>query len=270
MPSTRSDRKRVVRDEDDLPTNESASPNSATPHAMTRRGTKSKAVNLSGSPKTRSSTHQTPSQPNASSSSSSTTTTAGAATGSTNTGNASESTATSADASVPAQQTAPPRANTNPFHITPDQLMKQYQMLTDQQKSILATYSPADQKKLLEQQIAKRIYEQMSPADQALARARAQQAHQQNQARNQLNGGGAGPGDGSNGILGPTRIFDFSETAESLLKKFENDPPSLVLHIHPSHFRFGNQETVIPKNSPLMKVRLVLNDIPFIYLMLRD
>lgn len=50
------------------------------------------------------------------------------------------------------------------------------------------------------------------------------------------------------------RFYHFAETPETILKKYENESPSLILHIHPSHFRFGNQETVIPKNSPLMKM----------------
>ncbi|KAG5360832.1 Transcription factor SPT20 [Yarrowia sp. B02] len=52
------------------------------------------------------------------------------------------------------------------------------------------------------------------------------------------------------------RAYFFSETTESLLKKYEKDAPSLELHIHKTHFRFGSQESVIPKNSPLIKIFL--------------
>ncbi|KAA8916431.1 hypothetical protein TRICI_001426 [Trichomonascus ciferrii] len=48
--------------------------------------------------------------------------------------------------------------------------------------------------------------------------------------------------------------YDFAETSESLLKKYANEPPSIELHIHHTHYRFGNQEGVLPKNSPLIKM----------------
>lgn len=50
------------------------------------------------------------------------------------------------------------------------------------------------------------------------------------------------------------REYNFSETSESLLAKYENEPPSIELHIYPTHYRFGNQEGVIPKNSPLIRM----------------
>lgn len=207
MPPTRSDRKRIVRDEEDLPANGSAQQQNAQLSggtAMSRRGTSS-----SVSPKLQ----QQMSQVNM----------------------------TQQQHQQQLQQQAMARSE-NPFNISQEQLMQQYQMLTDHQKSVLATYSQADQKKLLEQQVAKGIYEKMTPAEQAIARARAQQNQQMNRARGQAN------------VPMGSRVFYFSETPEALLKKFENDPPSLILHIHPTHFGFGNQETVIPKNSPLMKV----------------
>ncbi|KAG5373162.1 Transcription factor SPT20 [Yarrowia sp. C11] len=52
------------------------------------------------------------------------------------------------------------------------------------------------------------------------------------------------------------RAYFFCETTESILKKYEKDAPSLELHIHKTHFRFGSQESVIPKNSPLIKIFL--------------
>lgn len=197
MPSTRSDRKRIVRDEEDFPANGSSLP-SSTEGGLVMNRQKGSATLKASSPVLNSQQQQQ---------------------------NAAARTA-------------------NPFNITPEQLMQQYQMLTDTQKAVLTTYSPADQKKLLEQQVAKRIYEKMIPAEKALLRARIQQAQLQNHAR----------GVQSN-VMGP-RMFFFPETPALLLKKFENEPPSLVLHVHPSHFRFGNQETVIPRNSPLMKVFL--------------
>lgn len=48
--------------------------------------------------------------------------------------------------------------------------------------------------------------------------------------------------------------YNFSETADSILAKYANEPASLELHIHHTHFRFGNQEGVLPKNSPLIKM----------------
>ncbi|KAF5113090.1 hypothetical protein DV454_003800 [Geotrichum candidum] len=50
--------------------------------------------------------------------------------------------------------------------------------------------------------------------------------------------------------------FYAAESPETLLAKYANETPSLILHIHHTHFRFGNQESVIPKNSPLMKAFL--------------
>ncbi|CAN6637887.1 hypothetical protein TRVA0_016S02190 [Trichomonascus vanleenenianus] len=52
----------------------------------------------------------------------------------------------------------------------------------------------------------------------------------------------------------PMRNYNFCETSESLLQKYANEPPSIELHIHHTHFRFGNQEGVLPKNSALIKI----------------
>lgn len=51
----------------------------------------------------------------------------------------------------------------------------------------------------------------------------------------------------------PQKVFRFAETTESILAKYASEPPSLELHIHPTHYRFGNQDGVLPKNSPTMK-----------------
>lgn len=45
----------------------------------------------------------------------------------------------------------------------------------------------------------------------------------------------------------------FYESNEELLKKYENYPASLELHIHENHYRFGSKDTVIPKNSSTIK-----------------
>lgn len=63
------------------------------------------------------------------------------------------------------------------------------------------------------------------------------------------------------GVMGvraypPQKPFYAAESPENLLAKYATETPSLILHIHHTHFRFGNQESVIPKNSPLMKAFL--------------
>lgn len=65
----------------------------------------------------------------------------------------------------------------------------------------------------------------------------AQQQHQQRQA--QLNGN-------SHGLAGvrnsnQRRVYNFAETTEEILKKYENFDPSMEFHIHENHYRFGNQ-----------------------------
>jgi transcription factor SPT20 len=45
------------------------------------------------------------------------------------------------------------------------------------------------------------------------------------------------------------------KTSDYILKKFRGHPPSLVLHLHPTHFRFQNQDGSFRYNSP-MKVIL--------------
>ncbi|KAG7827316.1 hypothetical protein KL920_004570 [Ogataea angusta] len=45
----------------------------------------------------------------------------------------------------------------------------------------------------------------------------------------------------------------FYESSEEILKKFENYPASLEFHIHENHYRFGNQDAIIPKSSPTVK-----------------
>lgn len=41
-------------------------------------------------------------------------------------------------------------------------------------------------------------------------------------------------------------------TPDYILKKFNGKPPSLVLHLHPTYFRLGQQEDHIPYDSPLI------------------
>lgn len=62
-------------------------------------------------------------------------------------------------------------------------------------------------------------------------------AQQQRQA--QLNGN-------THGLVGmrspsQRRQYKFAETTEEILKKYENQEPSLEFHIHENHYRFGNQ-----------------------------
>jgi hypothetical protein len=45
----------------------------------------------------------------------------------------------------------------------------------------------------------------------------------------------------------------FYESDEELLKKFENNPPSIDFHIHEDHYKFGNSDNLIPKSNPAIK-----------------
>lgn len=47
--------------------------------------------------------------------------------------------------------------------------------------------------------------------------------------------------------------YKFAETSEDILKKYSTFPASLEFHIYDNHFKFGQQDGVIPKNSPLGK-----------------
>ncbi|KAK9322563.1 Spt20 family-domain-containing protein [Lipomyces orientalis] len=47
--------------------------------------------------------------------------------------------------------------------------------------------------------------------------------------------------------------YKFAETSEEILQKYKDFPPSIEFHMHPTHYRFGNQDAIIPKNSPLIK-----------------
>lgn len=40
-------------------------------------------------------------------------------------------------------------------------------------------------------------------------------------------------------------------TNEWILKKFSGKPPSLVVHLHPTHFRFDQQDGSFGYNSPM-------------------
>lgn len=46
------------------------------------------------------------------------------------------------------------------------------------------------------------------------------------------------------------RIYDFAEDEASILAKYADQSASMELQVHPTHFRFGNQEGIIPRNSP--------------------
>ncbi|ODQ63153.1 hypothetical protein NADFUDRAFT_68093 [Nadsonia fulvescens var. elongata DSM 6958] len=50
------------------------------------------------------------------------------------------------------------------------------------------------------------------------------------------------------------KIYNFAETPEAILAKYSQEPPSLELHIHHHHYRFGNQEGIIPRNSEMIKI----------------
>ncbi|AOA61127.1 GQ67_01519T0 [Komagataella phaffii] len=50
--------------------------------------------------------------------------------------------------------------------------------------------------------------------------------------------------------------YKFAETSEEILHKYEKFPPSLTFHIHENHYRFGDQDGVIPKNSSVIKAFL--------------
>ncbi|KAK9469536.1 Spt20 family-domain-containing protein [Lipomyces arxii] len=47
--------------------------------------------------------------------------------------------------------------------------------------------------------------------------------------------------------------YKFAETSSEILNKYRDSPPSIEFHMHPTHYRFGNQNAIIPKNSPLIK-----------------
>ncbi|KAK9462219.1 Spt20 family-domain-containing protein [Lipomyces oligophaga] len=53
----------------------------------------------------------------------------------------------------------------------------------------------------------------------------------------------------------------FAESTEEILDKYKDSPPSMEFHIHPTHYRFGNQDAIIPKNSPLIKSFLDMMDL---------
>ncbi|KAK9480858.1 Spt20 family-domain-containing protein, partial [Lipomyces japonicus] len=55
------------------------------------------------------------------------------------------------------------------------------------------------------------------------------------------------------GKLPKLEEYSFLESTEDILNKYKGHPPSIELHIHPTHYRFGNQDAIIPKNSPLIK-----------------
>lgn len=71
------------------------------------------------------------------------------------------------------------------------------------------------------------------------AHTNAQQAKQQQQHRqSMLNGNQHGLAHSPNAFK---KRFDFAETTDEILKKYEIQTPSLDFHIHENHYRFGNQ-----------------------------
>lgn len=41
------------------------------------------------------------------------------------------------------------------------------------------------------------------------------------------------------------------KTTSYILKKYSKSPPSLILHLHPTHFRFDQQDGSFPYNSEM-------------------
>lgn len=44
------------------------------------------------------------------------------------------------------------------------------------------------------------------------------------------------------------------KTTQYILKKYANCPPSLIVHLHPTHFRFEQQDGSFPYNSEMKVV----------------
>lgn len=54
------------------------------------------------------------------------------------------------------------------------------------------------------------------------------------------------------------KLTDVVKTTSYILKKFRRNPPSLTLHLHPTHFRFDQQDGSFGYNSPM---RVILEHI---------
>jgi Spt20 family len=52
-------------------------------------------------------------------------------------------------------------------------------------------------------------------------------------------------------ILGVLLIVSVVKTSSYILKKHAKSPPSLVIHLHPTHFRFDQQDGSFPYNSEM-------------------
>lgn len=48
-----------------------------------------------------------------------------------------------------------------------------------------------------------------------------------------------------------TAVFLTVKTTPHILRKYGKCPPSLVLHLHPTHFRFEQQDGSFPYNSEM-------------------
>ncbi|KAF6822014.1 hypothetical protein CPLU01_12259, partial [Colletotrichum plurivorum] len=59
----------------------------------------------------------------------------------------------------------------------------------------------------------------------------------------------------------------YIRTDDYILKKYAGNPPSLVIHLHPTHFRFDQQDGIFPYKSPMrvflehMRLRTVPHDL---------
>lgn len=49
-------------------------------------------------------------------------------------------------------------------------------------------------------------------------------------------------------------------TTDYILRKFRNKPPSLILYLHPTHFRFDQQDGTFGYNSPMRMIIEHLKD----------
>jgi hypothetical protein len=55
-------------------------------------------------------------------------------------------------------------------------------------------------------------------------------------------------------VLTPFFVVIAVKTTSYILKKYSNCPPSLIVHLHPTHFRFEQQDGSFPYNSEMKVV----------------
>lgn len=53
-----------------------------------------------------------------------------------------------------------------------------------------------------------------------------------------------------------TRRYNFDDDPGAILAKYADQPPSLELHVYSTHYRFANQEGIIPRNNPSIQAFL--------------